>query len=82
MSLLLFYVFVAVVPFVDAAQFTMTASQFINVKVGSPFHLTWENATGPVTLILKNGASTNLVSVETIASMLTATPSVAFMLQH
>lgn len=56
---------------VDAATFTMTPSQFVNVQVGSPFSLTWTGASGPVTLLLKNGISTDLKTVETIASMFT-----------
>lgn len=52
-----------------AAQFTNTPAQFVGVATGTPFDLTWSNATGPVTLLLKNGASTDLKTVETIASM-------------
>ncbi|CZR63364.1 uncharacterized protein PAC_13261 [Phialocephala subalpina] len=38
---------------VHGAQFTMTASQFVSVKVGTAFELTWTNASGSVTLLLK-----------------------------
>ncbi|KAE8447517.1 hypothetical protein EG329_010647 [Mollisiaceae sp. DMI_Dod_QoI] len=57
----------------NAAQFTMTASQFVSVKTGTAFDLTWSNATGPVTLLLKNGPANDLKTVETIGSGLTGT---------
>jgi hypothetical protein len=53
----------------QAAQFTMTASQFVSVKTGTAFDITWSNATGAVTLLLKNGASNDLKTVATIGSM-------------
>jgi hypothetical protein len=54
---------------VDAAEFTNTISQLANVKVGTPFSITWTSASGPVTLLLKDGSPNNLQNVETIASM-------------
>ncbi|KAF4625865.1 hypothetical protein G7Y89_g12297 [Cudoniella acicularis] len=51
---------------VSAVQFTN--SVFNNVTAGEPFTFTWTNATGPVSLVLKNGASTNLQTVSTITS--------------
>ncbi|CZR54223.1 uncharacterized protein PAC_04106 [Phialocephala subalpina] len=57
----------------QAAQFTMTASQFVSVKTGTAFDITWSNATGAVTLLLKNGASNDLKTVATIGSGLTGT---------
>ncbi|KUJ11202.1 uncharacterized protein LY89DRAFT_700450 [Mollisia scopiformis] len=67
------FVAAAALAVANAAQFTMTASQFVSVKTGTPFDLTWSNATGAVTLLLKNGAANNLQTVETIASGLTGT---------
>ncbi|KAF8857460.1 hypothetical protein BDZ45DRAFT_726732 [Acephala macrosclerotiorum] len=57
----------------QAANFTMTASQFVSVETGSPFDITWTGAVGSVTLLLKNGASSDLKTVSTIASGLTGT---------
>ncbi|KUJ11507.1 uncharacterized protein LY89DRAFT_674090 [Mollisia scopiformis] len=65
--LFLFWVAVTVASIVNAAEFTMTASQYVGVKTGTPFDITWADATGPVTLLLKNGAANNLQTVETIA---------------
>ncbi|KAF8854225.1 hypothetical protein BDZ45DRAFT_747768 [Acephala macrosclerotiorum] len=53
---------------VHGAIFNMTASQLASVKVGTPFELTWTDASGAVTLLLKNGTSSDLVTVETIAT--------------
>lgn len=49
------------------AKVILTNTQF-NVAVGQPFTITWSDATGPVTLTLKDGESGNLQTVSTIAS--------------
>lgn len=46
------------------AQFTFTST---DIQTGTPFDITWTDASGPVTLLLKNGPTTNLVTVATIA---------------
>ncbi|KAI3401544.1 hypothetical protein diail_10145 [Diaporthe ilicicola] len=43
------------------------------VQAGQPFTLTWSDSEGPVTVTLKNGASTDLKTVEVLASGLTTT---------
>ncbi|CAN8099372.1 unnamed protein product [Discula destructiva] len=43
------------------------------VEANVPFTITWSDADGPVTLLLKNGPSTDLATVSTIASGLTGT---------
>ncbi|KAJ4406078.1 hypothetical protein N0V82_010189 [Gnomoniopsis sp. IMI 355080] len=43
------------------------------VTEGTPFEITWTDADGPVTLLLKDGPSSNLATVATIASGLTGT---------
>ncbi|KAL1864440.1 hypothetical protein Daus18300_007672 [Diaporthe australafricana] len=53
-----------------AIQLTNTAYA---VQAGQPFTLTWSDAVGAVTVNLKNGASTDLKTVETLASGLTTT---------
>jgi hypothetical protein len=41
---------------------------FNNVTAGEPFTLTWANATGPVTIKLKNGDALDLKDVQTVVS--------------
>ncbi|KAL3419958.1 hypothetical protein PVAG01_08457 [Phlyctema vagabunda] len=53
-----------------AAKFGNSAFE---VAAGSPFEITWSDATGPVTITLKNGPSTALNDVSTIASGLSGT---------
>ncbi|TEY74398.1 hypothetical protein BOTCAL_0073g00370 [Botryotinia calthae] len=53
-----------------ASAVKLTNSGFA-VTAGSPFTITWEDAEGPVTLLLKNGPSTALTTVSTIGSGLT-----------
>ncbi|KAI2464076.1 Ser-Thr-rich glycosyl-phosphatidyl-inositol-anchored membrane family-domain-containing protein [Annulohypoxylon bovei var. microspora] len=48
-----------------AVQFTNTN---FDVTVGEPFAITWSDASGPVTLTLKNGPSDNLQTVGEITS--------------
>ncbi|KAJ4394219.1 hypothetical protein N0V93_003436 [Gnomoniopsis smithogilvyi] len=43
------------------------------VTEDTPFEITWTDANGPVTLLLKDGPSSNLATVATIASGLTGT---------
>lgn len=58
----------------SAAISQALAVEFTNsnwsVKEGEPFTLTWGEADGPVTLLLKNGPSSNLGTVSTIAGKL------------
>jgi hypothetical protein len=58
----------ALIAYVEAAQFTNSA--FAGITAGTPFNITWSGATTGVTLLLKNGASTDLKTVSTIASKL------------
>ncbi|KAI0385790.1 Ser-Thr-rich glycosyl-phosphatidyl-inositol-anchored membrane family-domain-containing protein [Hypomontagnella monticulosa] len=46
----------------------ITNSDFDNIEAGKPFEITWSEATGPVTLTLKDGPSDNLVTVSQITS--------------
>ncbi|KKY38354.1 putative extracellular matrix protein [Diaporthe ampelina] len=48
----------------------LTNSAYV-VEAGKPFTLTWSDSEGPVTVTLKNGASTDLQDVEVLASGLT-----------
>ncbi|KAI1001457.1 hypothetical protein K3495_g6742 [Podosphaera aphanis] len=57
----------------EAAKLTNTPQDFVNVKAGQPFTISWTDAAGPVTILLKNGPSTNLNTVSTIASGQTGT---------
>jgi hypothetical protein len=50
-----------------AAEFTNTASSLMNIQPGTAFDITWTDASGPVTLLLKGGSSSDLVTVLTIA---------------
>jgi hypothetical protein len=55
----------------DAAQFTMSASFFASpIVAGSTVNITWADASGPVTILLKDGLATNLQTVSSIASKL------------
>ena len=51
----------------QAATFGMTGSQFVGVTTGSAFNISWYGASGPVTLLLKNGEANALKTVSTIA---------------
>jgi hypothetical protein len=51
-----------------AAQFTNTAAEFEAITAGTPFNITWADASGPVTLILKDGSTDNLQTVLIIQS--------------
>lgn len=50
------------------AQVAFTNSDFSEIEAGTPFEITWAEATGPVTITLKTGPSDNLETVTTIAS--------------
>lgn len=50
---------------VNAVQFT---NSVIDPEPGKPFELTWSDASGAVTIYLKSGPSTNLVTVDTLVS--------------
>jgi hypothetical protein len=51
-----------------AVEFTNTAAEFEAITAGTPFNITWTDASGPVTLILKDGPANNLQTVLTIQS--------------
>jgi len=56
----------AVQTLVKAAQ--ITNSGFSDITTGTPFTITWSGATSGVTLLLKNGPPTNLITVSIIGS--------------
>jgi len=56
----------AVHTLVNAAQ--ITNSGFSDITAGTPFTITWSGATSSITLLLKNGPPTNLVTVSIIGS--------------
>ena len=60
---------VAAAAFVVAQAVQFTNPSFNSITAGQAFNLTWTGATGAVTLTLKNGPSTALKTVSTIASM-------------
>lgn len=53
---------------VAQAQVEFTNPSFNSVTAGVPCNITWSGAIGAVTIYLKDGASTNLQTVSTIAS--------------
>lgn len=57
----------------EAAQLTNVAQDYNGVTAGKPLTITWAQATGPVSILLKTGPSTNLRTVSTIASGQTGT---------
>lgn len=57
------------------AAVEFTNPTFSTITAGKPFNLTWSGADGPVTLTLKDGPSTALVTVNTIASKFFASDS-------
>ncbi|KAI6249092.1 hypothetical protein HI914_02418 [Erysiphe necator] len=57
----------------QAARLTNSAQDFASVTTGKPFTISWAEASGPVTILLKSGPSTNLRTVSTIASGQTGT---------
>ncbi|KAI6382963.1 hypothetical protein MCOR25_000470 [Pyricularia grisea] len=61
---------VAVLAAIVEARVQFTNSNFA-IQADKPFELTWSGASGPVTIYLKDGPSTNLRTVETLASGLT-----------
>ncbi|KAI1163666.1 Ser-Thr-rich glycosyl-phosphatidyl-inositol-anchored membrane family-domain-containing protein [Nemania serpens] len=60
-------VLAALLGFVNA-KVHLTNSNFDGIEAGSTFKITWDDAEGPVTLTLKNGASDDLKDVETITA--------------
>ncbi|TGJ82534.1 hypothetical protein E0Z10_g6205 [Xylaria hypoxylon] len=50
------------------AKVHLTNSNFDDIEAGSTFQITWDDAEGPVTLTLKNGAEDDLDDVETITT--------------
>jgi hypothetical protein len=60
---------VAALTLANAAQFTMPSSTIAGgVTTGSPFDITWNDASGTVTILLKSGPASSLSTVSTIAS--------------
>ncbi|KAK2046980.1 hypothetical protein LZ31DRAFT_551776 [Colletotrichum somersetense] len=59
---------VLVAGFAALAQAVQLTNSNFDVEAGKPFTITWSDAQGPVTLTLKNGPSTNLVTVQSIAT--------------
>ncbi|RYO91330.1 hypothetical protein DL766_001999 [Monosporascus sp. MC13-8B] len=51
-----------------AATVILTNDDFSGIKAGEPFTITWADATGPVTITLKNGPADALNTVSTITS--------------
>ncbi|RKF78721.1 putative extracellular matrix protein [Golovinomyces cichoracearum] len=60
--------FSAIFALAQSAKLTNTAESFNGVTAGKPMIITWAEASGPVTLLLKEGPSTNLRTVSTLAS--------------
>lgn len=52
-----------------AAKASFTNTDF-SVEAGKPFKLTWDGASGPVTILLKSGPSGNLKTVSTLTCTL------------
>ncbi|PQE29826.1 extracellular matrix protein [Rutstroemia sp. NJR-2017a WRK4] len=63
-------IFLAASAFAGALAVQFTNSNF-DLTAGQPFTLTWSGADGPVTIFLKDGASTDLKTVSTVGSGLT-----------
>ncbi|KAK1476112.1 hypothetical protein CCUS01_05216 [Colletotrichum cuscutae] len=59
---------VLVAGFAAMAQAVQLTNTNFNVQAGQAFEITWSDASGPVTLTLKNGPSTDLKTVSTIAT--------------
>jgi hypothetical protein len=53
-----------------AGQLALTNTEY-SLTAGSPFQLTWDDASGPVTIYLEGGPSGNLVDLDTVASGVT-----------
>ncbi|KAI1307830.1 Ser-Thr-rich glycosyl-phosphatidyl-inositol-anchored membrane family-domain-containing protein [Xylaria venustula] len=51
-----------------SAKVELTNSNFDDIKAGSTFKITWDDAEGPVTLTLKDGPEGDLKDVQTIAA--------------
>ncbi|KAK2065811.1 hypothetical protein LY76DRAFT_599902 [Colletotrichum caudatum] len=59
---------VLVAGFAALAQAVQLTNTNFEVVAGKPFTITWSDAQGPVTLTLKNGPSSNLATVQSIAT--------------
>lgn len=53
----------------EAAMFTMPPQSFVGIKAGTALNITWSGASGPATILLKNGPATALKTAATIACM-------------
>ncbi|RYP24810.1 hypothetical protein DL765_000356 [Monosporascus sp. GIB2] len=51
-----------------AAKVILTNDDFSGIEAGEPFTITWAEATGPVTITLKDGPADALTTVSTITS--------------
>jgi hypothetical protein len=52
----------------QAAKIGNAPASFVGVTAGSTLNITWFDATGPVSLLLKKGPATALTNVATISS--------------
>lgn len=59
--------FVAISAAISQALAVSLTNSNYDITEGSPFTITWTDAEGDVTLLLKDGPSTNLATVSTIA---------------
>jgi hypothetical protein len=55
-----------VVLFRPANAVTITNTDYSGIQTGTPFTVTWTDASGPVAVILKMGNSTNFDALEAI----------------
>jgi hypothetical protein len=60
------FLLLAIASIAKAAK--LSNSDFSSISAGSPFTITWLDASGPVTLKLKKGPATALQDVTTIGS--------------
>jgi hypothetical protein len=60
----------------QAVEFTDAAGSFSEITAGKTFNFTWADATGAVTLTLKNGGANNLQTVNVIQSTYPSTAQV------
>ncbi|KAI5923318.1 Ser-Thr-rich glycosyl-phosphatidyl-inositol-anchored membrane family-domain-containing protein [Camillea tinctor] len=61
-------VFLAALAGLANAKVILTNTNYESIQVGQAFQITWADAEGPVTILLKNGAENDLKDVATLAS--------------
>ncbi|KAI0600898.1 Ser-Thr-rich glycosyl-phosphatidyl-inositol-anchored membrane family-domain-containing protein [Biscogniauxia sp. FL1348] len=61
-------VFLAALAGLANAKVILTNTNYDDIQVGKAFEITWADAEGPVTILLKNGAENDLKDVSTITS--------------